>query len=151
MGSKSATRAIRPTTCSACRRWRTSWACSTAVARIGMVPRMATAYLATCTFHCRGSRRKMLGSRKAGPEPREMTVSLTGRVALVTGGAHRVGKAIVLALANQRMRIALHYGGSADAARATEQEVRQLGAEVRLFQADLRDASAAPRLIDDVV
>jgi len=62
-----------------------------------------------------------------------------------------VGKAIVMALAAERMRIALHYGGSADAARATEQELRARGVEVRLFQADLRDADAAPALIQQVV
>lgn len=80
-----------------------------------------------------------------------MTVALAGRVALVTGGAHRVGKAIVMALAHARMRIALHYGGSADAARETEQELHAQGVDVRLFQADLRDASAVARLIDDVI
>ena len=45
-------------------------------------------------------------------------MDLAGRVALVTGGARRLGRAFVEALANRGMRVAIHYGtsrGDADA------------------------------------
>lgn len=75
-------------------------------------------------------------------------MELHGKVALVTGGAHRLGRAIVLALAREGVRLALHYHNSADAAQATASEAEQLGAEVALFQADLAHVAEAERLID---
>lgn len=64
-------------------------------------------------------------------------MELRGKVALVTGGAHRVGRAIVLALAGRGASIALHYGSSEDAARRTAGEVAALGVEAWPLQADL--------------
>ena len=43
-------------------------------------------------------------------------LGLEGKVALVTGAAHRVGKAIALELARQGVHILVHYGGAAAAA-----------------------------------
>jgi pteridine reductase len=77
--------------------------------------------------------------------------SLAGRIALVTGGAHRVGKAIVMALAAEGMRLAVHYHGAADAADATVRELQAMGVDARAVSADLRDSEAPARLIDDVV
>jgi pteridine reductase len=73
------------------------------------------------------------------------------RIALVTGGAHRVGKAIVTALAARGMTIALHYGGSAADAEATARELREQGTEVTLFQADLRAPEAPDALVAQVI
>jgi NAD(P)-dependent dehydrogenase (short-subunit alcohol dehydrogenase family) len=64
-------------------------------------------------------------------------MKLNGKVALVTGSAHRVGKVIALALAREGADIVLHYGGSADAARETATEVEALGRRVLLAQADM--------------
>lgn len=62
-----------------------------------------------------------------------------GKVALVTGGAHRVGRAMVLAMAGAGADIALHYHTSPDAARRTAGEVERLGRRAVLLQADLSD------------
>jgi len=67
--------------------------------------------------------------------------------ALVTGGAHRVGKAIVMALAEAGCDLVLHYNRSADAAEATAEEARALGREVRLVGADLTDPSRSNEII----
>lgn len=64
-------------------------------------------------------------------------MKLAGKVALVTGGAHRVGKAIALALAQEGADIALHYGRSAAAAQETAAAIRALGRAVSVHQADL--------------
>lgn len=64
-------------------------------------------------------------------------MKLAGKVALVTGGAHRVGKVIALALAQEGADIALHYGKSAAAAQETAESIRALGRTVSVHQADL--------------
>lgn len=78
-------------------------------------------------------------------------MELEGKVALVTGAAHRVGRALALALARRGMRLAIHYHASADDARSTAREVEAVsGTEAWAVQADLTDAAAPERLIDDV-
>jgi len=78
-------------------------------------------------------------------------MQLTGRVVLVTGAAHRVGKAIAVALAKRGARIAVHYHGAAAEVENTVAELSALGMEAHPFQADLRDAAAPESLIADVV
>jgi NAD(P)-dependent dehydrogenase (short-subunit alcohol dehydrogenase family) len=62
---------------------------------------------------------------------------LNGKVALVTGSAHRVGKVIALALAREGADLVVHYGGSAEAAHETAAEIEALGRQVLLEQADM--------------
>ena len=69
------------------------------------------------------------------------------KVAIVTGGAIRVGRAIALELAKQGFAIALHYNHSAEKARQTASEIEALGAPVKLIQANL----ANPDFCADVV
>lgn len=66
-----------------------------------------------------------------------MRVDLTDQVALVTGGAHRVGKAIALELARRGVHILIHYGSSADEATETVREIKSLGVDAYSVQADL--------------
>jgi NAD(P)-dependent dehydrogenase (short-subunit alcohol dehydrogenase family) len=60
-------------------------------------------------------------------------------LALVTGAAHRLGKAFVLALARKGYAILLHYRTSDMQAARTATEIRTLGVPVFLSQADLTD------------
>ena len=78
-------------------------------------------------------------------------MELNGKVALVTGGAVRLGKALTLALAGAGARVAVHYGRSAESAAATVTEARTLGSEAEAFQADLRVAGNAGLLLEDAV
>ncbi len=65
---------------------------------------------------------------------------LQDKVALVTGSARRVGKAIALALAHEGVHQLIHYGGTSEGeARQTTEEVTALGVEVLSVRADLRD------------
>ncbi len=57
--------------------------------------------------------------------------------AIVTGGAHRLGKAFALTLARMGYSIALHYRGSADEAEHTVKEIRALGVDCLPIRADL--------------
>lgn len=80
-----------------------------------------------------------------------MSRELAGAVALVTGGARRLGRAFVLALAERGMRLAVHYGSSREEADAVVRQLRGGGAEAEGFGADLRDAAAAAALPGRVV
>ena len=63
--------------------------------------------------------------------------SAAGPVVVVTGGAQRIGHAIVRTLATQGWQVAVHYRRSAEAAAATVAELRALGAVAMAFAADL--------------
>jgi pteridine reductase len=76
-------------------------------------------------------------------------VELAGRAALVTGGAHRVGRELVLALAREGMRVAVHYHSAWAEAEQTANEVTGIGTDVRLIQADLRTPGEPERVVNE--
>lgn len=73
-------------------------------------------------------------------------MEIEGKVGLVTGGGHRVGRALVLGLARAGADMAIHYHGSGDAAAETAEAVRALGRRAETFQADLSDPDAPTAL-----
>jgi pteridine reductase len=72
-------------------------------------------------------------------------VSAGAPVALVTGGAVRVGRALVEALAGAGHRMVVHYNSSAPAATALVAELRARGTEAVAIAADLSGDSSATR------
>ena len=72
-------------------------------------------------------------------------------VALVTGGARRIGRAIGLHLAAHGWDVALHFHGSSADADSAVAQARAAGAQAHALQADLRDASAAEALVGAAV
>jgi NAD(P)-dependent dehydrogenase (short-subunit alcohol dehydrogenase family) len=70
-----------------------------------------------------------------------------GEVAVVTGGARRLGRHLALALARRGFAVAIHYHGSRDAAEETAAEIRHLGARSVAVGADLGDPAAPEGLI----
>lgn len=73
--------------------------------------------------------------------------TLSGRTALVTGGARRLGRTIALALAERGATVVIHYRSSADEADATAEAVRAAGAEAWTLRADLGDATEAATVL----
>jgi pteridine reductase len=71
-------------------------------------------------------------------------------VALITGGAIRVGAAIVRALATRGYRVAIHANTSLDRAQALATELNLSGHEATAFGAELRDEDATRAMIDRV-
>ena len=75
---------------------------------------------------------------------------LEGKIALVTGGARRVGRAVALALGGAGASVAVHYRTSeAEAARAVE-EIQAAGSQAAAFRADLRNVAEIKSLVQDV-
>jgi pteridine reductase len=70
------------------------------------------------------------------------------RVALVTGGAIRVGRAIVLHLAARGYRIAIHANTSLDQAQELVEQLQRQGTDAVALAADLRDEKAIRAMID---
>ncbi len=67
---------------------------------------------------------------------------------LVTGGAKRLGRAIVLDLAGAGWNIALHYHGSQSEALATADQARALGVTVTTLKADLSKEDETAQLVE---
>jgi NAD(P)-dependent dehydrogenase (short-subunit alcohol dehydrogenase family) len=76
---------------------------------------------------------------------------LTGRVALVTGGAVRVGRSIALALAGEGADVAIAYHRSGAAAQATVAELASLGVRAIALRANVAQPAEARRLVARVV
>ena len=72
-------------------------------------------------------------------------------VALVTGGAVRVGRAISSALAEDGYRLVIHYNSSSGPADELVDEIRSAGGEAVAIGADLADADAVRRLAAEAV
>jgi len=68
-----------------------------------------------------------------------VTVPFRNELALVTGGAIRLGREIALGLAQEGYGIALHYRSSAAKADQTAHEIESYGVPCTLIQADLRN------------
>lgn len=75
---------------------------------------------------------------------------LSGQVALVTGGAHRVGRVIALALAREGADLVIHYNRSAEAAEDTADEIRSLGRRAITVGANLGRVTEIDRLFREV-
>ena len=73
-------------------------------------------------------------------------MELQGKVALVTGGLRGIGRAIAVAMARAGADL-LIAGRSMDTATATEQEIRALGRQCAVVQADVSDEEAVRELI----
>ena len=71
-------------------------------------------------------------------------------IALVTGAAKRLGRAIALALAEDGWDLALHYNTSANEVESLQSEIEAMGQKVITLQGDLADPSQVQGLIREV-
>lgn len=78
-------------------------------------------------------------------------MTLTNKVALVTGSAKRIGRAVAEALAARGAHQAVHYLSSkAEAAKAVE-AFRAMGVEAEAFRADMGQVKEVEALADEVL
>jgi len=73
------------------------------------------------------------------------------KAAFITGGAKRLGKKIALKLASLEYDIALHYNHSEKEAQETQEEIKVLGVDCKIFKADLSKATAVENLGKNVI
>jgi 3-oxoacyl-[acyl-carrier protein] reductase len=76
---------------------------------------------------------------------------LAGQVALVTGGAKNIGRAISLALAAAGAAVAVNTLRSREEAEAVVEEIRAAGGNAQTFVADIADAEAVRRMGEAVM
>jgi len=74
-------------------------------------------------------------------------MELNGKVAVVTGGGVRIGRAITLALARAGCHVFIHYGRSVGPAQQTEVDAKALGVNAHIHAADLSDEKATQSII----
>jgi 3-oxoacyl-[acyl-carrier protein] reductase len=80
-----------------------------------------------------------------------MVESLTGKVALVTGGSRGIGAATAHALADDGADVAISYVASADKAAVVVRELEGKGVLAAAFRADQADpAQVAPAFLSEV-
>jgi len=75
--------------------------------------------------------------------------SLRGRVALVTGAAKRLGRAVALRLAEEGADVVVHYRSSAAEARTAVAEIERFGRRGHAIAADLTSVADIKRLFDE--
>jgi glucose 1-dehydrogenase len=77
--------------------------------------------------------------------------TLDGKVAIVTGGNSGIGKAIVLALAQEGANVAIDYLANPDATEELEKQVAALGDKAIGVEADVSKVGDLQRLVDETV
>lgn len=78
-------------------------------------------------------------------------LDLHGKVALVTGGAHRLGRVIALTLGQAGANVVVHYNHSAEQAQSVLQDLAALGVQSDVVAGDLSRVSEVERVIDTAV
>jgi 3-oxoacyl-[acyl-carrier protein] reductase len=74
----------------------------------------------------------------------------SGRVALVTGASGGIGSALSRQLAEAGAAVAVHYSANRERAQRVAEAIAAAGGTARVFGADLRQAAASERLVDEV-
>jgi len=70
-------------------------------------------------------------------------VDLSGKKVVITGGAKRIGRQLTLAAAQAGASVIIHYGHSAEEAEQLAGQIKRLGVDAQVFQADFADPSTA--------
>lgn len=77
--------------------------------------------------------------------------SLEGKVALITGAARGIGRAIAVELASRRAFVAINFRSSVGYAETLRDEIQDVGGQGELFQGDISDHTEARRVVKEVL
>ena len=75
-------------------------------------------------------------------------MEIDGKVAIVTGGAVRLGKALAIALAEHGARLVIHYNRSAGPAEATARQIQELDTDAITIRANLGEPHLAQSIVE---
>lgn len=75
-------------------------------------------------------------------------MNLTGKVAIVTGGARDIGKAVSIALAAAGAKVMINYNSSEEQAKSTLDEIKSTGGEGAICKGDMTNAADVKQLMD---
>lgn len=76
---------------------------------------------------------------------------LEGKIALVTGAAKGIGRAIALALAADGATVVVNYNGSKEHAEQVVEEIKALGSDGMVYQCNVADTAAADTMIKEII
>jgi len=76
---------------------------------------------------------------------------LLGKVALVTGAARGIGRAIAVELASRGAAVAINFRSSLSEAENLREQLREAGAQATIYQGDLSNSEEARRVVKDVI
>ena len=76
---------------------------------------------------------------------------LEGKIALVTGAAKGIGRAIALALAAYGATVVVNYNGSKERAEQVVEEIKALGADGVAYQCNVADTAATADMVKEVI
>ncbi|HEC62044.1 MAG TPA: 3-oxoacyl-[acyl-carrier-protein] reductase [bacterium] len=79
--------------------------------------------------------------------PHPASLSLEGRVAVVTGSSRGIGRTIALELANRGAAVTINYLRSTQAAEEVGQQIQDAGGRALVYQADVSDFNQSQDLI----
>lgn len=74
-------------------------------------------------------------------------MNMTGKTAIVTGGGRDIGRACVMRLAQEGVRVAINYHSSADGAEAAVKEITAAGGEAFALKGDMTDPGDVDALV----
>jgi 3-oxoacyl-[acyl-carrier protein] reductase len=77
-----------------------------------------------------------------------MQVDLKGKVAVVTGGARDIGRAVCIALANNGAKVVINYHASAEPAKQLAADIKQSGGDAIAVGADVSRQADVENLIN---
>ena len=78
-------------------------------------------------------------------------MSLSGKVAVVTGASRGIGRAIALRLAREGTAVAVNYAGNAEAAGRVVAEITAAGGQAVAVQGDVSKLADIQRLLDSAI
>ena len=76
---------------------------------------------------------------------------LDGKIALVTGASHGIGRATALVFAREGADVAITYRGREEGAMETAREIEALGRRALVWHAEMTDPDDCRRVVDDTI